>query len=174
MSGLSALAHDLDKWTSEREDESLELSSLSHTPAKRRKSCVWSSYFVDSSEIKSCPNEARLLDSAVEKVPARASFIAKKSRELLKLVTANTIDGDGGPQIDWVLIARKLSSESVVYSARDCYIQYTNVDNKQINKGVWQPEEDRHLIALSQANEVLIALKCLKLCSVYVSLFLIS
>ena len=92
----------------------------------------------------------------------RVYFAPLKCRELLKLVIdqekLGNIDGLWEDRlaytIDWDAVSKKLSTDSVVFTARDCYMQYNNVESKQINNGSWTLVEDKKLLALANKYQV--------------------
>lgn len=167
MDDLAAVALDIERWNSRLEKRS---SSIHSTAAVARSNpCQWSSYFVESSNSAFAADDFGLCGLVTEAAPERASFTQKKNRELLKLANSFQIVNDldqpsHSHRVDWVAVARNLSTESIVYSARDCYIHYNNVVSKQINKGAWGVEEDRKLLASAQVHEVSALNYCFSLC----------
>ena len=99
-----------------------------------------------------------LQDLVVECIPDKISFSQKKLLHLRKLVSSELLDAsgleEGNNRVDWGAVAEKISSDTQVYNTRDCYIQYNNVDSKEINRDVWEADEDRKLLALANTFEV--------------------
>lgn len=126
---------------------------------KKFKSCQWSNYFVEESAPKSRSSQSATPTAITDAVPEKAKFPTKKLSEFFKLLRAERASsahgsGDNDHQIDWVAMSAKLSTKSQIFTARDCYIQYNNVQSNDINRGTWGADEDRKLLALVSASDV--------------------
>ena len=148
MDDLEAIVLDIERWNEKSNDS----CSVDSAATKTSNSCLWSSYFAENATHALSSKEFGLCSLAPGSTVERVSYTKQKIRELLKLV--NGFQLQNSKDVDWVAVSKKLSTESVVYSARDCYIHFNNVESKQINKGVWGVEEDRRLLASAQAHEV--------------------
>jgi hypothetical protein len=160
MSSLAAIALEIENSRPKCDQRQKDLSvRCNFFGSKKFKSCSWSSYFVEEGTSKSVLSQATVPTANLDAVPEKASFPTKKLREYLRLFSterASSADGNGqdDQQIDWVNMAAKLSTKSQIFTARDCYIHYSNVESKDINKGIWGADEDRKLLALANASEV--------------------
>jgi hypothetical protein len=157
MSSLAALALALDN-SRLLDHQQYEDLSTHGTTSKRYVSSKWSAYFVQNPSQKRKAIEFHLQDLVVDCIPDKISFSQKKLLHLRKLVSSELLDAnDVGLQddrVNWETVSQKLSTDSQVYSARDCYMQYNNVDSKEINRDVWEADEDRKLLALANTFEV--------------------
>ena len=159
MSSLAAVALALDHSRLLDQQQYEDLSSSSHgTSSKRFESSKWSAYFMQNAGQKRNAVEFHLQDLVVDCIPDKITFPQKKLLHLRKLVCSELLDANGlevgDHQVNWEAVAEKISSDSQVYNARDCYMQYNNVDSKGINRDVWEADEDRKLLALANTFEV--------------------
>jgi Myb-like DNA-binding domain len=160
MSSLAAIALEIENSRPQCDQLLKDLSVRNNFfGSKKFKSCSWSNYFVEEGTSKSGLSQATAATSNLDAVPEKASFPTKKLREYLRNFSTERASSPGGHeyddhQIDWVNMAAKLSTKSQIFTARDCYIHYTNVESKDINKGIWGADEDRKLLALVNASEV--------------------
>ena len=152
MDDLESISLDIERWYSCLDEKSNDPCSIDSATTKKSNSCLWSSYFAESATHASTSRLFGLCSLAPSSTVERASYTKQKTRELLKLV--NGFQLPNSKDVDWVAVSKKLSTDSVVYSARDCYIHFNNVESKQINKGVWGVEEDRRLLSSAHAHEV--------------------
>lgn len=155
---LATLVQGFESWSSLNLEENDTSSSDSQFIDKKYKPCSWSSYFAESLEKDSNPDRNKPHNSS-EVVHDKVSFNSKTISNLLRLVGDQIalINGDDGDNqfINWVSIAEELSTRTNVFSARDCYVQYNNVESSFINKHVFLADEDRKLLALVNKYEVL-------------------
>jgi hypothetical protein len=157
MANLANLVQNFEKWTSRNLEEPDVSSSSSQCIDTKYKPCSWSSYFAESVEKDSNPDTNKPDNSVSEYVHDKVSFNPRKARELVKLVNeeiAKISRGFGDVQsINWVSVAEQMSKHANIFSPRDCYIQYNNVESMKINKHVFLADEDRKLLALVNEYE---------------------
>lgn len=134
---------------------------------RKSKNFGWSSYFTEASNASTFSDSNELYGLLSDTTEEKVSFVPKKVRDLVKLVedqykgpssnssSGSREEGERDTNVNWVAISKKLSSENKVFSARDCYIQYNNVESKQINKEIWTAEDDKKLLSLAQMYEVM-------------------
>lgn len=159
MSSLAAVALALDhsRLLDQQQYEDLSTSSQG-AASKKYESSKWSAYFMQNASQKRNAIEFHLQDLVVDCIPDKITFPQKKLLHLRKLVYSELLNanvlGVADHQVNWEAVAEKISSDTQVYNARDCYMQYNNVDSKEINRDVWEADEDRKLLALANTYEV--------------------
>lgn len=159
MTDIFEVAAELEASRSQHYHGFQDLCTLSHSKSGRYRSCNWSSYFLEDCSADDPPEDSSFRKSAVDNAPEKVCFTRKNSLDLVTLVDAEkgsdeNCDGEHSHGVRWDEVSRKMSRRGIKFSARDCYIQYCNVDSKGINRGVWGADEDRRLLALTISSEV--------------------
>lgn len=154
---FTVIAKEIENWSG-GSNENICISSNSSSYSRTHRVCSWSNYFVEN--VSNCTNNPtnNTEFSKIDKSKERVTFTAKQAQNLLQFVAEEEKTNIG--EVDWEVIADKISAIRIfshgtqIFTARDCYIHYHNVESLKISKNNWGADEDRKLLALSNKYEV--------------------